>query len=160
MDSECTIFCDIDGVLTYRLSTESSGQPYHLSRVKEFTTNLTMLCALLEPNLICCSSWRYGRTIAEINGMLNTILGIQSNQFQFTHKLRDRTLAEDYGARDGMIRRWVDSHRETCKYWLVIDDMWLEGIPWNHHVMPDTGEGFCLGRLSEAFDKIAKQGGY
>lgn len=91
---------------------------------------------------------------------MDQVFGIQAKSVRFTDKLRDRRFGEHWGAREEIIWRHVAEHQNTCKYWLVVDDLPLMTIPWTHHVMPEAGEGFSLDRLAEAFDKIAKQGGY
>ncbi len=163
---ECTIFLGIDGVFNYYGGESGAGKvnqvfdQYRLDKTPEFISNFSLLSQLLNPNIVCCSTWRFGRSIPELNGIIDQVLGVDMDDFQFNGMLRNRSITEDYGARGNIILDWVASHEKTCKYWLVIAHVRMEGIPDQNLVQTRVDEGFSLVKVSEAFGKLVEQGGY
>lgn len=166
MAYDCTIFLDIDGVVNFR-QPEGPGDVYqeptgnwqhhrYLShRTPEFVENVRMLVVLTGARLVCCSTWRLGRTLAELNGITSQVFGHTFPRFD--DKLRDLLPDETWGMRDQLILDHVASSPKACQYWLAVDDLTLPVVPEAHHVRPKVGEGFGITLLAEAFDKLVKQ---
>lgn len=154
------IFLDVDGVLNqvvkYDKGMGTLSEKYSYDRSKEFTLNYLCLLRRYKPLAICASTWRFNRSIDEINEALNRKIGLIQPVMFVQDKLKDRNEKSNWREREGIILEKVSELKTNL--WLAIDDLPMKSIPNLHQVRPEVGEGFTAERLGEAFQKLYAQG--
>jgi len=126
------VFLDIDGVLNheafYRKRQEEGIHIYPTYPLSEFDPeSVSRLNYILEQTgakVVMSSSWRHGRTIQELQNILEKV--------GFKGELIDKTpsFKHDDCVRGNEIEKWIDDHRELlgadkfryCEYVILDDD--------------------------------------
>jgi hypothetical protein len=124
------LFLDIDGVLNSTPYLESLGVRGRTLSIQGVDYSLMLETALVgrlnsivegwEVEVVLSSSWKWGHTLDEVRGMLESR--------GFRGELKDST-PDMVGDRSREIRRWLESQYPPVERFVIVDDM------------PDAGSG-------------------
>ena len=154
------LFLDVDGVLNYRPVTEKvNKEPYRYDKSDLFLANLEVIYNRYQPIVVMSSTWRFNRTVGQINDALMRKIGLRTDKFRIHAKLRDRREGENWTVREHLILEYLEREKSHYQGWLTIDDLPMKLISDSHQVRPEVGEGFGSKRLGEALVKIEAQKG-
>lgn len=120
------LFLDVDGVLN-RTGFRPAASTGLASWIEaELGARLQGLVGVLRANVVMCSDWRVGRTLAQLNAELH--------QAGVTIALHDMTPVIAGAARWREIAAWMAAHRVAAQDIVIIDDEFDMGELARRHV--------------------------
>lgn len=129
------LFLDVDGVLNSLGSVLALGDPnHHFDPVS--VGLITRLLKETETKVVVSSSWRIGRTVANLQHVLDGL-----GATKIADRIIGRTGDEFNGHRGRQIKDWIDKNAPNCSYVIVDDDsdMLPEQKPYFVHTSWEDG---------------------
>ena len=150
---EPVIFLDIDGVLvTHRSMRAASGKRDHFERHCADKACVAALNDLVErtgARVVVASSWRIGRSVAELQSLLSAWGG----KAEVVGRTRREEVNEERGA---LIRDWAVTHGKP--WFVILDDDTDMGDLAAYLVRTDFKKGLTKSHVAQALTVLRCQG--